>query len=50
MGDQNLEFVEMPALQPPEVAMDPVLAQSYELELKQASETALPDDDNDDDL
>ncbi len=50
MGDQNLEFVEMPALQPPEVTMDPALAQAYERELQQASQTALPDDNDDDDL
>ena len=34
MGDANLEFVEMPALVPPEVAMDPSLAKKYEEELK----------------
>lgn len=50
MGDPNLEFVEMPALEPPEVLMDPTLAQKYEMELKVASETALPDDDDDGDL
>ena len=50
MGDPNLEFVEMPALEPPEVHMDPVLAQRYEQELKTAAQTALPDDGDDDDL
>ena len=50
VGDPNLEFVEMPALEPPEVLMDPSLAQKYELELKVASETALPDDEDDGDL
>lgn len=34
VGDANLEFVEMPALVPPEVAMDPSLAKKYEEELK----------------
>ena len=50
VGDPNLEFVEMPALEPPEVHMDPALAQKYEEELKVAAETSLPDDENDDDL
>lgn len=49
-GDPNLEFVEMPALEPPEVQMDPSLAQKYEQELKIASQTALPDAEDDDDL
>ena len=34
VGDPNLEFVEMPALVPPEVQMDPSLAQKYEDELR----------------
>ena len=34
MGDPNLEFVEMPALAPPEVQMDPNLAAQYEDELR----------------
>ena len=49
-GDPNLEFVEMPALEPPEVQMDPSLAQKYEQELKIASEVTLPDAEDDDDL
>lgn len=40
----------MPALEPPEVQMDPSLAQKYEQELKLASQTALPDAEDDDDL
>uniref|UniRef100_A0A8C1W8A2 GTP-binding nuclear protein Ran n=1 Tax=Cyprinus carpio TaxID=7962 RepID=A0A8C1W8A2_CYPCA len=47
IGDPNLEFVEMPALAPPEIAMDPSLAAQYEHDLKVASETALPDEDDD---
>ena len=39
MGDQNLEFVAMPALAPPEVTMDPDLAKQNELEL-QVSESS----------
>ena len=48
MGDPNLEFVEMPALEPPEVHMDPGLAMKYEQELQAAAQTALPDDEDDD--
>ena len=47
-GDSNLEFTEMPALLPPEVVMDPNMQQMYEAELKQAQETALPNDEDDD--
>ncbi|PIK50212.1 putative GTP-binding nuclear protein Ran-like isoform X1 [Apostichopus japonicus] len=45
VGNPNLEFTEMPALQPPEVHMDKGLSQKYEDELKVAQETALPDED-----
>ena len=40
----------MPALEPPEVTMDPVMAAKYEQDLKDAAETQLPDADDDDDL
>ena len=33
-GDPNLEFVEMPALQPPEVTMDPTLVAQYEQQIQ----------------
>ena len=33
-GDPNLEFVAMPALEPPEVQMDPAMAAQYEKELQ----------------
>lgn len=46
MGDANLEFVEMPALEPPEVEVDPQLMQHYEKELEEAQGTALPEDDD----
>jgi len=46
VGDPNLEFVEMPALLPPEVKMDADLAKKYEEEFKAAQDTALPDDDD----
>ena len=49
MGEPNLEFVEMPALQPPEVHIDQVVAEKNEEELQAAAETALPEDvDNND--
>ena len=38
----------MPALQPPEVQMDPGLAQRYEQELQDAASTVLPDADDED--
>uniref|UniRef100_A0A8C7YKI4 GTP-binding nuclear protein Ran n=1 Tax=Oryzias sinensis TaxID=183150 RepID=A0A8C7YKI4_9TELE len=47
IGDPNLEFVAMPALAPPEVLMDPNLAAKYEEELQVASQTALPDEEDD---
>lgn len=47
VGDANLEFVEMPALEPPEVHLDQGLMAKYEEELKQATDTALPDDEED---
>ncbi len=50
VGDPNLELVEAPALEPPEVHMDPELAQKYEQDLQAAAQTALPEDDGDDDL
>lgn len=47
IGDPNLEFVAMPALVPPEVQMDPQWQQQIEKDLKEAQETALPEDDED---
>jgi len=49
-GQPNLEFVEAPALQPPEVKVDENLMRQYEDELKQAQNMALPPDEEDDDL
>lgn len=34
IGDPNLEFVAMPALLPPEVALDPTVVAQYEQELR----------------
>lgn len=47
IGDPNLEFVAMPALLPPEVQMDPQWQQQIESDLQEASQTALPEDDED---
>ena len=50
-GDAQLHLVEMPALHPPEVYMDPEDIQKYEQELQEsAAVMTLPagDDDNDD--
>lgn len=40
----------MPALEPPEVHMDPALALKYNQELEEAAQIVLPQDDEDDDL
>ncbi|WAR03146.1 RAN-like protein [Mya arenaria] len=46
VGDPNLEFVAMPALAPPEFIMSADLVKQTELELEQAANVALPDDDD----
>ncbi|XP_064620405.1 GTP-binding nuclear protein Ran-like [Lineus longissimus] len=48
VGDPNLEFVEMPALTPPDVHMDPKLAQIYEQEIREAASTCLPEGEDED--
>ena len=48
VGDPNLDFVEMPALEPPEIPVDQQLMQHYEKELAEAQKTALPEDDDTD--
>jgi len=48
VGDANLEFVAMPALDPPEVNIDPDMIRQYELEIQQAKEAPLPDDEDQD--
>ncbi|XP_038056906.1 GTP-binding nuclear protein Ran-like [Patiria miniata] len=45
LGDANLSFVEMPALQPPEVEIDEATLIQYNQDLREAQRTALPDDD-----
>jgi len=46
-GDANLEFTAMPALMPAEVQMDNETIKKYELEIQDAQNAALPDDDED---
>ncbi|WP_411025011.1 hypothetical protein, partial [Salmonella sp. s54836] len=45
VGDPNLEYVEAPAVAPPEVEIDINLVAQYEQELQAAQQTALPDID-----
>lgn len=45
IGDPYLEFVARPALAPPELATNPVLAAQYEYDPEVAQTTALPDKD-----
>lgn len=47
-SNQDLIFVETPALQPPEVALDNNLMQQYEAEMNQAASVPLPNDDDED--
>jgi len=46
-GDSSLEFVAMPALDPPEVQMDPELLKQYEREIEDAKKAPLPEEDED---
>merc|ERR1719198_944465 len=46
-GDGNLTFVEAPALAPPEVDFDINQQRKIEQDIKEAQETALPEDDED---
>eukprot|EP00698_Gefionella_okellyi_P005903 TRINITY_DN15334_c0_g1_i1.p1 TRINITY_DN15334_c0_g1~~TRINITY_DN15334_c0_g1_i1.p1 ORF type:complete len:223 (+),score=51.80 TRINITY_DN15334_c0_g1_i1:151-819(+) len=47
VSDPNLQFVEAPALAPPEVHVDMGQMQQYEAELAAASNVPLPDEDED---
>ena len=46
-GDNNLHFVEAPALAPPEFNIDAADAARYEQELREAAAIPLPEDDDD---
>lgn len=46
-GDSNLEFVQAPALQPPEVQVDAELMKMYRDEINTAAAQPLPEEDDD---
>jgi len=46
-GDANLQFVEAPALLPPEVQVDQQQVQQWQQELQEANQVPLPEDDDD---
>jgi GTP-binding nuclear protein Ran len=48
VSDQRLEFVEAPALQPPELNVDLNDIEKWNREMEEAANTALPDGDDDD--
>ncbi|CAH8445308.1 unnamed protein product [Heterobilharzia americana] len=48
VGDPNLEFVEMPAMEPPEIQIDPNLVRQYEQEIQMAADAPLPDEGDED--
>lgn len=47
-GDNQLQFVEAPALQPPEFTFDEETKKQYEAELAAAAAMPLPEDDDED--
>ena len=47
-GDNQLHFVEAPALQPPEFQFDEETKQKYEAELAAAAAMPLPEEDDED--
>lgn len=49
-GNNSIEFVEAPALAPPEAEIDLALMEQYQRELASAAAVPLPDGDDDDDL
>ncbi|KAJ2817276.1 GTP-binding nuclear protein gsp1/Ran [Coemansia furcata] len=46
-GDANLEFVQAPALQPPEFQIDSELMNQYNQEMEAAAAQPLPEEDDD---
>ncbi|KAJ1783121.1 GTP-binding nuclear protein gsp1/Ran [Coemansia sp. RSA 2167] len=46
-GEADLEFVEAPALQPPEVQVDAALMTEYNREMEEAAAMPLPEEDDD---
>ena len=49
-GDNQLHFVEAPALRPPEIQFDEATMKKYEQELAAAAAMPLPEDDDEEDL
>lgn len=49
-GNNSIEFVEAPALAPPEAEIDMAQMARYQQELESAAAVPLPDGDDDDDL
>ena len=49
-GNNSIEFVEAPALKPPEAEIDMAQMAKYQQELESAAAVPLPDGDDDDDL
>ena len=49
-GEPDIQFVEAPALAPPEAEIDLAQMRKYELELQAAAAAPLPEGDDDDDL
>lgn len=49
-GNNSIEFVEAPALAPPEAEIDMAQMARYQAELESAAAVPLPDGDDDDDL
>jgi GTP-binding nuclear protein Ran len=49
-GNNAIEFVEAPALAPPEAEIDMAEMARYEAELNNAASVPLPDEDDDDDI
>ncbi|CAN0417486.1 unnamed protein product, partial [Hapterophycus canaliculatus] len=47
VGDANLQFVEQPALQPPEFVINQADQQRFQLEIEAAAAVPLPDEDDD---
>jgi len=47
VGNQNLAFVEAPALAPPEVELDAGMMRQWEKDAEEAALTALPDGEDD---
>lgn len=50
LDDPSLEFIEFPALHPPEINIDAETIERLETEAKQAREQSLPEHDQDDDV